>query len=104
GLLLYNTRDGYDLLLDWLSRAVNLPLAFPAVHRKGGLLALVLASSWLAAGLVAVSVLTAIMSKPRSRGAQWALTAAVGAAVSTIAISASWRVGLSVEQTPQSSK
>ena len=66
GLLLYNTRDGYDLLLDWLSRAVNLPLAFPAVHRKGGILALVLASIWLAAGLVALSLLTALMSKPRT--------------------------------------
>ena len=104
GLLLYNNRDGYDLLLDWLSRAVNLPLAFPAVHRKGGVLALVLASIWLAAGLVALSVLTAIMSKRRSRGAQWALTGAVGVAVSTVAIDASWRVGLSVEETPQSSK
>ena len=104
GLLLYNNRDGYDLLLDWLSRAVNLPLAFPAVHRKGGLLAMVLASIWLAAGLVALTVLTALMVKPRSRGAQWALTAGVGVALSTVALYASWRVGLAVEQTPQSSK
>jgi hypothetical protein len=33
GILLYNIRDGYDLLLDWLSPTVNLPLALPSFHR-----------------------------------------------------------------------
>ena len=104
GLLLYNHRDGYDLLLDWLSRAVNLPLGFPAVHRKGGLLAAVIASFWLAAGLVAIALLSALQSKVKSRGAQWALTAAVGMGVSSIVLVAAWRVSHAVELTPQSSQ
>jgi hypothetical protein len=104
GLLLYNQRDGYDLLLDWLSRAVNLPLAFPAVHRKGGLLALILASIWLAAGLVAITILSALLARGRGRGAQWALTGAVGVALATVALFGAWRVGRAVELTPQSSQ
>jgi hypothetical protein len=104
GLLLYNIRDGYDLLLDWLSRAVNLPMAFPGVHRNGGLLALVLASIWLAAGLVAVAILSARVTKGMGRGAQWAMTAGVAVAVSTVALFGAWRVGHAAELTPQSSQ
>lgn len=33
GALLYNGRDGFDLLLDWANRSVSLPLALPSVHR-----------------------------------------------------------------------
>jgi len=33
GGLLFNARDGVDLLLDWASRSVNLPLAWPSAHR-----------------------------------------------------------------------
>ena len=60
GLLAYNYRDGYDLLLDWLTRTVNLPLAFPGVHRQGALLAMVLASIWVAAGLVCLTILSGV--------------------------------------------
>jgi hypothetical protein len=33
GQLLYNARDGFDLMLDWANRSVNLPLAWPSLHR-----------------------------------------------------------------------
>ena len=35
GAFIYNGRDGYDLLLDWLSPTVDLTLAAPSVHRDG---------------------------------------------------------------------
>ncbi len=35
GALLYNNRDGFDLLFDWISRNVNVPLGLPSVHRSG---------------------------------------------------------------------
>lgn len=60
GALLYNTRDGYDLLLDWANRSVNLPLAWPSLHRDIVSDALRVIAIWLvtwtalaAAGLVA---------------------------------------------------
>ena len=40
GGLAYNDRDGYDLLLDWINRYVNLPLAWPSLHRD------VVADAW----------------------------------------------------------
>ena len=36
GALIYNDRNGFDLLLDWASQTVNVPLAFPSVHRGDG--------------------------------------------------------------------
>lgn len=33
GALLFNDRDGYDVMLDWANRSVNLPLAWPSLHR-----------------------------------------------------------------------
>jgi hypothetical protein len=56
GALVYNGRDGHALLLDWLSRTVNLTLAAPSVHRTGAGQAALDAGLWLAAMLVAAGV------------------------------------------------
>jgi hypothetical protein len=57
GLLVYNVRDGYDLLLDWASRTVNLPLAFPSLHRDVVITALGDIAIWIACGAGAYAML-----------------------------------------------
>jgi hypothetical protein len=54
GALIYNDRNGFDLLLDWASQTVNLPLAFPSVHRGAG--AVTDALSWGVAALAVAFV------------------------------------------------
>lgn len=51
GSLIYNGRDGYGLLLDWLSRSADLTLALPSVHRDGGALAVGDAAVWAVAAM-----------------------------------------------------
>jgi hypothetical protein len=46
GAFIYNGRDGYDLLLDWLNRTVDVTLAAPSVHRDGAAAAMVVAFIW----------------------------------------------------------
>ncbi|MEP7118341.1 MAG: hypothetical protein ABI880_12210 [Acidobacteriota bacterium] len=55
GAFVFNGRDGYDLLLDWLSQTVDLTRAAPSVHRDGVAVALTDAAVWLAAATVAAT-------------------------------------------------
>jgi hypothetical protein len=103
GLLLYNQRDGYDLWLDWASRHVNLPLAFPSVHRDGAIGALALAVAWLACGAITLSLLAGALRRVRGRGATSAITAAVGALTVMLGTTVSWALSRASVLTPASS-
>jgi hypothetical protein len=105
GALLYNFRDGFDLLLDWASRTVNLPLAFPSIHRLGTEPTLLLGSIWLLSGVVLLLILCAVLRKrPIGAGAIWATTTWLFAVAGVVALSASWRAARTQPLTPESSE
>ena len=60
GALLYNNRDGFDLLFDWISRNVNVPLGLPSVHRSGAQVAWRLTLAWMAVIAAALALLVAL--------------------------------------------
>jgi hypothetical protein len=103
GALLYNTRDGFDLLLDWLSRSVQLPLAFPSVHRSGPRVAFLMALAWSAVAALLASVLVVVMRRVSTAGGRWALTTGFGALALTSGIALVWGVtGVSAVTPPTS--
>jgi hypothetical protein len=88
GALLYNDRDGYDLLLDWANRSVNLPLAFPSLHRdvvpdaRGDIAIWVLVTAACAATGMVVA---------RRAGQEWTCMSAALAVAVMIASTLVWR-------------
>jgi len=91
GRLLYNNRTGIDLVLDWLSRSVDLPLAFPSVHRGSATGAISDALVWLAASLVMTSVAYLLTRWPRqSAGATWTIVSLSGAVVAMLGCTVVW--------------
>jgi len=91
GRLLYNNRTGIDLVLDWLSRSVDLPLAFPSVHRSSATGAIGDALVWLAAGLVMAGVAYLLARWPRqSSGVTWTIVSLSGAAVAMLGCTVVW--------------
>ena len=91
GRLLYNNRTGFDLLLDWAAQSVDLPLAFPSVHREGIDGALGDTLIWLAAG-VAVAAVAQLLTRPprRSAGATWTVITLTTAVASMAASTVVW--------------
>ena len=82
GAFIYNGRDGYDLLLDWLSPTVNLPVAAPSVHRDGVVTTLEDGAAWLAVALAVAAVVAWLMRvRPGRAGTRMAATLAVPAVV-----------------------
>ncbi len=88
GSLLYNDRNGFDLVLDWASQSVNLPLAFPSVHRGtgaggdalvwgAGAFALAIVAWWLGRGA-------------HHRAALWTVTTLSIGVIAMIATTAVW--------------
>ncbi|MGE3189554.1 MAG: hypothetical protein AB7N90_07715, partial [Vicinamibacterales bacterium] len=77
GRLVYNGRDGHDLLLDWASRHVNLPLAFPSLHRDPVGDAVLDAVVWVVAAGLASGVLALAASRARRVGPLWTATACI---------------------------
>lgn len=92
GVLLYNSRDGYDLLLDWLSPTVNLPLALPSFHRDVVPVAVRDSLVWTMALAVALAIVWLIFRlRPHaSRGAAWALGGSVLALTVMVAATLVW--------------
>jgi hypothetical protein len=80
GALLYNGRDGFDLLLDWGHRSVNLPLAFPSAHRDAPGTALADVVTWIAAFALCLTLAWLAASR---RGGEWTL-ACLGLAISAM--------------------
>lgn len=65
GAFIYNGRDGHSLLLDWLSRTVDVTLAFPSVHRDGSSAAAADAAVWVvAATLIGAAVVRLSRAAP----------------------------------------
>jgi hypothetical protein len=105
GALLYNFRDGFDLLLDWASRTVNLPLALPSIHRLDTEQTLLLGSIYITAAGVILLVLHVLFSRPiQSRGSRWAATSWLVILGGSLAVTASWAAVRTVPLTPESSK
>jgi hypothetical protein len=104
GGFLYNTRDGFDLLLDWLSRTINLPLAFPSVHRLGTEVALQVASVWLISAAVGVLVLACGLRREQTMAVKWTVTGWTFAACVAVAMSSASTIAHTVMLTPESSE
>lgn len=68
GRLLYSDRSGYDLVLGWAAQTIDLPLAFPSVHRDGTGGALRDAGVWLIVGLVLVAATRALAARAATAG------------------------------------
>lgn len=82
GAFIYNGRDGYDLLLDWLSPTVNLPVAAPSLHRDGVATTLEDAAIWLAvASAGAAGVAWLARRRPHRAATLMAATLAVPAVI-----------------------
>ena len=91
GRLLYNNRTGIDLVLDWMSRSVDLPLAFPSVHRGSATGAISDALVWLAAGFLMAAVAYLLTRWPRqSVGATWTIVSLSGAVVAMLGCTVVW--------------
>jgi hypothetical protein len=83
GGLLYNSRDGFDLLLDWGNRSVNLPLAVPSAHRDAPGTAFLDLATWIAASGLCLSLAWLAASR---RGGEWTI-ACLGLAASVMVAS-----------------
>lgn len=91
GRLLYSDRTGFDLVLDWASRSVDLPMAFPSVHRSSATGAISDALVWLAAGLLMAAVAYLLTRWPRqSAGATWTIVSLSGAVVAMLGCTIVW--------------
>jgi len=99
GALLYNQRDGADLLLEWANRSVDLPLAWPSLHRD------VVADAWRDIaiwGLVGVALGGAGVLAARRVGQAWTCACAALALTVMIASSLVWG-GRTAHLTPDAS-
>lgn len=82
GAFVFNGRDGYSLLLDWLSQSADLTLALPSVHRDGATGALLDAAVWLVvATLVSAVVAWVSLRRPSGTAVRAVAVAAVPVAI-----------------------
>jgi len=87
GALIYNPRNGSDLLLSWLNPLVNLTLALPALHRDAPGVALVDSAMWLVV-LLASAVL--VMRMPDHSRQHWLGTGAALVVTTLVATTLVW--------------
>ena len=71
GRFIYNNRGSLDATLEWLSQTVDLPAAFPSVHRDGGSIAIRDAAVWLAVAIGVHALVTGV--RKRSIAIKWAV-------------------------------
>ena len=92
GRLAYNVRQGYAVWLGWLNTATDLALGMPAWWRDNERLLYRDTAIWLCVFGAAWAVLRAVEATPRlrSRGAFYAVAAAVYAVASMVALSVVW--------------
>jgi hypothetical protein len=99
GALLYTDRDGVDLLLDWANRSVNLPLAWPSLHRD------VPGVAWRDIGIWCLGSAAAVwlaLAAARRIGQDWTVVAAGVACAVMLSATGVWsRTGAPV--TPDAS-
>lgn len=87
GALLYNARDGVDLMLDWVNRSVNLPLAWPSLHRDAPGIALGDAAIWVVAGGLLGGV---ALGLSRRFGGAWTWVSGAAAVTVMVASTVVW--------------
>lgn len=87
GGLIFNPRNGSDLLLSWINPLVNLTLALPALHRDAPAVALLDIAMWLV--VLTVAVLLVLRVPERSRH-QWLVTGAALMAATMVASTLVW--------------
>ena len=90
GLLAYNDRAGFDLLADWVSSAVDLPMAFPSLHRQSLSAAAIVAATWVAAGAIVAGLAWALSRRHVSRAATWTLMSTAAACTTMGASTVVW--------------
>ncbi len=71
GRFIYNNRGSLDATLEWLSQSVDLPAAFPSVHRDGGSIAIRDAAVWIAVAIGMYALVTGV--RTRSVAIKWAV-------------------------------
>jgi hypothetical protein len=104
GALLHNNRDGFDLLFDWISRSVDVPLGLPSVHRSGAQVAWQLTFAWTAVIAIVLALLSLLVERAKSQGVQWALTSAATYLVATVGLTTAWQLTGAAAPTPASSQ
>jgi hypothetical protein len=87
GALIYNARNGSDLLLGWLNPLVNLTLALPALHRDAPGVALVDIAMWLVV-LGACAVIA--LRLPNGNRMHWLATGAALVTTMTVSTTLVW--------------
>ena len=104
GVLLFNARDGYDLLLDRVNRSVNLPLAAPSLHRDVVGDALRDIGVWtLAIAVIAGLAAFAIGAARAGRAAAWTAMGWAGALAIMVSSTVVWARYGDAAVTPHSS-
>ena len=102
GRMIYNGRSGFDPTLEWLSQSVDLPLAFPSLHRQSIAGAFVTTATWLLAGGLLAAVSRAVGRHPLTAGATWTMlvlaSAVLGMSAVTVAWTASGVAGITVNR------
>ena len=79
GRFIFNNRGAFDATLEWLSQSVDVPLAFPSVHRDGGSIAIRDAVIWIALVVAVQAVIARFAS--RAFAVRWAVASlAIGIA------------------------
>lgn len=90
GGLLYNSRTGFDLMLDWAAQSVDLPLAFPSVHRQSIAGALPTGATWLLPGLLLAAVVRLLDRRSHGVGATWTVLVMSAAILAMSTATAVW--------------
>lgn len=102
GRFIYNNRGSLDATLEWLSQTVDLPLAFPSVHRDGGAVAIRDAAVWVTL-VIAVDALISSIAK-RSVAARWAVGSMALGVAGMIGAGIVWDFRQAPSVTPDRSK
>ena len=104
GGLLFNARDGFDLLLDRVNRSVNLPLSAPSLHRDVVPDALGDIAVWALAGAMATALAgLAIARAHAGRAAAWTATGWAAAVTVMLSSTVVWMRHGDASVTPHSS-
>lgn len=90
GRLLYNSRTGFDLTLEWLAQSVDLPLGFPSVHRQSLIGAATTGAMWLLAGVSLAAVARLLGRHSYGIGATWTVLAMSAAILAMSTVTVVW--------------
>ena len=90
GFLIFNSRDGFSLWLEWTNRVIDLPMGLPSFHQRGGV-------SWIHVGYWALAIggvvlaLRLLEGRLKTAGGIALVTVSVSAGGVMVALEAVWR-------------